>query len=102
MKLKFMVSPRNQTPVRDGKLRRGSHSHLNMHEQLSRTSALSQDMALYPTSRSYIFTLNITKALEVFHNLPSDIESDESSLSEEEDIVTESHFQVKISILMRK
>ncbi|GFY70902.1 uncharacterized protein TNIN_328181, partial [Trichonephila inaurata madagascariensis] len=28
------------------------------------------------------------KALEVFHNLPSDIESDESSLNEAEDVLT--------------
>ncbi|GFY49696.1 uncharacterized protein TNIN_495811 [Trichonephila inaurata madagascariensis] len=32
--------------------------------------------------------LNIPEALEVFHNLPSDIESDESSLSEAEDVMT--------------
>ncbi|GFY78600.1 uncharacterized protein TNIN_491971 [Trichonephila inaurata madagascariensis] len=30
----------------------------------------------------------VMKALEVFHNLPSDIESDESSLSEAEDVMT--------------
>ncbi|GFY45840.1 hypothetical protein TNIN_95611 [Trichonephila inaurata madagascariensis] len=32
--------------------------------------------------------LTIPEALEVFHNLPSDIESDESSLSEAEDVMT--------------
>ncbi|GFY38250.1 uncharacterized protein TNIN_295451 [Trichonephila inaurata madagascariensis] len=31
--------------------------------------------------------LTIPEALEVFHNLPSDIESDESSLSEAEDVM---------------
>ncbi|GFY50059.1 uncharacterized protein TNIN_4871 [Trichonephila inaurata madagascariensis] len=30
----------------------------------------------------------IEKALEVFHNLPSDFESDESPLSEAEDVIT--------------
>ncbi|GFY57793.1 hypothetical protein TNIN_72431 [Trichonephila inaurata madagascariensis] len=33
--------------------------------------------------------LAILEALEVFYNLPSDIESDESSLSEAEDVMTE-------------
>ncbi|GFY71604.1 uncharacterized protein TNIN_168211 [Trichonephila inaurata madagascariensis] len=32
--------------------------------------------------------LTIPEALEVFHNSPSDIESDESSLSEAEDVMT--------------
>ncbi|GFY55832.1 uncharacterized protein TNIN_26171 [Trichonephila inaurata madagascariensis] len=32
--------------------------------------------------------LTIPEALEVFHNLPSDFESDESSLSEAEDVMT--------------
>ncbi|GFV56861.1 uncharacterized protein TNCV_146131 [Trichonephila clavipes] len=32
--------------------------------------------------------LTIPGALEVFHNLPSDIESNESSLSEAEDVMT--------------
>ncbi|GFV68836.1 piggyBac transposable element-derived protein 4 [Trichonephila clavipes] len=32
--------------------------------------------------------ITIPEALEVFHNLPSDIESDESSLSEAEDVMT--------------
>ncbi|GFY43087.1 piggyBac transposable element-derived protein 4 [Trichonephila inaurata madagascariensis] len=32
--------------------------------------------------------LTIPEALEVFHNLPSDFESDESSLSEAEDVIT--------------
>ncbi|GFY45961.1 uncharacterized protein TNIN_272271 [Trichonephila inaurata madagascariensis] len=31
--------------------------------------------------------LTIPEALEVFHNLPSDIESDESSLNEAEDVM---------------
>ncbi|GFR29717.1 uncharacterized protein TNCT_483781 [Trichonephila clavata] len=33
--------------------------------------------------------LSIPEALEVFHNLPSDIETDESSLNEEDDVMTE-------------
>ncbi|GFY68338.1 uncharacterized protein TNIN_124551 [Trichonephila inaurata madagascariensis] len=32
--------------------------------------------------------LTILEALEVFHSLPSDIESNESSLSEAEDVMT--------------
>ncbi|GFY39062.1 uncharacterized protein TNIN_389791 [Trichonephila inaurata madagascariensis] len=40
------------------------------------------------TDTSKIQKISITTALEVFHNLPSDFESDESSLSEEEDVIT--------------
>ncbi|GFS60061.1 uncharacterized protein TNIN_229391 [Trichonephila inaurata madagascariensis] len=36
--------------------------------------------------------LTIPEALEVFHNLPSNIESDESSLSEAEDVMTAKSF----------
>ncbi|GFV33730.1 uncharacterized protein TNCV_4568451 [Trichonephila clavipes] len=56
-------------------------------------------MGLHPTSGSYksycdIFTefafmiIFRAKVLEVFHNFPSDIESEESSLNETEDVMT--------------
>ncbi|GFS58129.1 uncharacterized protein TNIN_360291 [Trichonephila inaurata madagascariensis] len=79
MKLKSVVSLRNPTPVRDG----------NLQERVTftfRPPLIVKATQLNPPPlRSQSHSM---EALEVFHNLPSDIESDESSLSEAEDVMT--------------
>ncbi|GFU26149.1 hypothetical protein TNCV_5105941 [Trichonephila clavipes] len=53
-----------------------------------RTNVIMQSTQQLRGSLPFSKGLAIPEALEVFHNLPSDIESDESSLNEADDVMT--------------
>ncbi|GFW02651.1 tnp_zf-ribbon_2 domain-containing protein [Trichonephila clavipes] len=78
MKLKSVVSLQNPTPVRDGNLQeRVTFTFLTTSHCQSHTFAHPSDLNRIPW-----------KLWKYFTTLPSDIESDESSLGEAEDVVT--------------